>query len=681
MDSQRRNLGLLASARPGYVVVVFRPLRPVDYGSPTGRVDRLDLQRIIATDRGRLKTCPTRPINLTRENQSMSTMDPARSASASQRASSKDTGRNLPWQARPIRLWPAIAIVAFFWVFYFSADYVEMTMFMRFISRFGMYGIVILSFLVWWMGFSRVPWKERFLGLGVLIIAAIGAGLLADKKSLGTMGPAGAFMAGFPFALTGWTMWLAICKALDAPPKARRIGLCAVIIGALGFFDLVRWEGLDGGQHSAFGWRWSKTAEERFLDEHSAPPKVEQAAAAQSLKLQPADWPEFRGPGRDNRVYGVKLATDWDSQPPKQLWRHRVGPAWSSVIVVDGKLFTQEQRGDNEAVVCYDAGTGEETWSHEDNTKFFEPLSQDGPRGTPTFADGRIYALGATGKLNCLDAATGKAIWSHDIDKDAGAEVEPGGFAMRQWGYANSPLVVGDLVIVFAGGDHDKGLLAYSADKGEQIWEFAAGTDGYSSPQLASLGGQTQVLIHCDKRLAAVDPATGKLSWQWPSKGMLLPITQPQPVGEGQFLAQAEDGVQLVKVSHSEDGWTPQRKWESGAIKPSLNDYVVHNGTAYGFSDGVFCCLDMETGKRRWKGGRYGHGQVLLLADQPLLFVMSENGEGVLIAPDEKKLNEQARFQAIEGKTWNHPVIAHGKLYARNAEEMACYDLPLAAQN
>jgi outer membrane protein assembly factor BamB len=608
----------------------------------------------------------------------MSTMDPARSATASQRASSKDAEGNLSRTARSIRLWPAILIVAVFWVFHFSADYFEMTMFMRFISRFGMYGIVILSFLVWWMGFSRVPWKERWLGLGALIIGAIGAGLLADKKSLGTMGPAGAFMAGFPFALTGWTMWLAICKALDSPPKARRIGLCVVIIGALGFFDLVRWEGLDGGQHSAFGWRWSKTAEDQFLAGHVAR-AAESPAATQTLKLQMGDWPEFRGAGRDNRVYGVKLATDWVSQPPKQLWRHRVGPAWSSVIIVDGKLFTQEQRDDKEVVVCYDADSGEEVWAHEDPTRFFEPLSQAGPRGTPTFADGRIYALGATGKLNCLDAATGNSIWSHDIDKDAGAEVEPGGFAMRQWGYSNSPLVVGDKVIVFAGGDHDKGLLAYSVDKGEPIWEFAAGTDGYSSPQLASLGGQTQVLIHCDKRLAAVDPATGKLSWEWPCKGMLLPITQPQPVGEGQFLAQAEDGVQLVKVSHTDDGWTPERKWESGAIKPSLNDYVVHNGSAYGFSDGVFCCLDMDSGKRRWKGGRYGHGQVLLLADQPLLFVMSESGEGVLIAPDEKKLNELTRFQAIEGKTWNHPVIARGKLYARNAEEMACYDLPPAA--
>ena len=609
----------------------------------------------------------------------MSSMDSLRTTSALGQAISKDTGVDSHRTARAIRLWPAIVIVAFFWIFHFSADYVEMTMFFRFISRFGMYAIVILSFLVWWMGFSRIEWKDRWLGLGALLGGAIIAGLLEDPKSLGLMGLAGAFFAAFPFVLTAWTAWIAVCKGLATAPKPRRIGLCAVILGCLGFFDLVRWEGLDGGQHSGFAWRWSQTAEDRFLASHIA--NAHQSPPAQILQIQPGDWPEFRGPARDNRVYGVKLATDWQRQPPKLLWRHPVGPAWSSVIVVDGKLFTQEQRGkQNEAVVCYDAQTGEEIWAHEDATRFEEPLSGAGPRSTPTFASGRIYSLGGTGTLDCLDAATGKPFWSLDVVKDGGAEIPTGQAGTpHQWGYSNSPLVVDGKVIVFAGGGHEKGLLAYSADSGERIWEADAGKDGYSSPQLISVGGQMQVLMHSDQGLSGVDPATGRQAWTCPNKGMVLPITQPQPVGDSQFLAQAENGIQLVSVSRSSDGWSAERKWESGAIKVSLADYVVHNGSAYGFSDGIFCCMDLESGKRRWKGGRYGHGQVLLLADQPLLFVMSESGECVLIAPDEKKLNELTRFQAIEGKTWNHPVIAHGKLYARNAEEMACYDLPAAA--
>jgi outer membrane protein assembly factor BamB len=401
----------------------------------------------------------------------MSSMDSLRTTSALGQAISKDMGVDSHRTARSIRLWPAIVIVAFFWVFHFSADYVEMTMFFRFISRFGMYAVVILSFLVWWMGFSRIEWKDRWLGLGALLGGAIIAGLFEDPKSLGLMGLAGAFFAAFPFVLTAWTAWIAVCKGLATAPKPRRIGLCAVILGCLGFFDLVRWEGLDGGQHSGFAWRWSQTAEDRFLASHIA--NARQSPPAQILQMQPGDWPEFRGPARDNRVYGVKLATDWQRQPPKLLWRHPVGPAWSSVIVVDGKLFTQEQRGkQSEAVVCYDAQTGEEIWAHEDATRFEEPLSGAGPRSTPTFASGRIYSLGGTGTLDCLDAATGKPFWSLDVVKDGGAEIPTGQAGTpHQWGYSNSPLVVDGKVIVFAGGGHEKGLLAYSADSGERTLE------------------------------------------------------------------------------------------------------------------------------------------------------------------------------------------------------------------
>jgi outer membrane protein assembly factor BamB len=397
------------------------------------------------------------------------------------------------------------------------------------------------------------------------------------------------------------------------------------------------------------------------------------------LRLQPGDWPEFRGPGRDDQIHGLKLATDWTATPPKQIWKQRVGPAWSSVSIVDGRLFTQEQRGEKEAVVCYDAATGKEIWAHEDQTRFEDPLSGAGPRGTPTFSEGRIYSLGGTGQLNCLDATAGKVIWAHDVAKDADAEVKPGGFGMRQWGYSNSPLVVDGKVIVFAGGTHKKGLLAYQAENGEPAWHYAAGDDGYSSPQLVSLQGQRQLLIHSNQGLAAVNPTSGTELWNQPcAAAMFLPIAQPQPVSDSQVLAQSENGIQCIRLTDNAGRFSSTQQWDSKSLKASLNDFVVHDGCIYGFDDGVFCCLDLETGKRNWKAGRYGHGQVLLLADQPLLIAMTEDGEAVLISPNAKKLEELARSKIIEGKTWNHPVIAHGRLYARNAEEMACYELPLA---
>lgn len=584
---------------------------------------------------------------------------------------------------RIIRLWPAVIFVALFWVFHYASDYVEMSMFMRFVTRFAVLGIVLLGFVAWWMFFSRARWSDRLLALVVFIGGALITGALADKQTLGSVGILGVFVAGLPFVATIWLAWLAISNRwLHLSPTVQRVGLCFLILATWGCFDLVRWEGLDGGQHSAFAWRWSKTSEQSFLAEHHQK-NISGASQNQStetsntqLTIRPDDWVEFRGAQRNGQIHGLKLATDWEHQPPKRLWRQKVGPAWSSVIVIDGLLFTQEQRGDQEVTVCYDAATGQERWAHADSTRFFEPLAGAGPRGTPTFADGHIYSLGATGKLNCLDPRTGHLLWSHDIVIDGGAEITAQAFAPRQWGYSNSPLVADGLVFVFAGGTKEKGLLAYHADSGELAWSAPAGADGYSSPQLVTLAGQKQILMHANSGLIAFDPATGKQLWQLPcASDKFLPITQPQIVGPDKLLIQSENGIQLIKLTVDGDKWTPTQQWDSRSLKLTLNDYVVHDGSIYGFDDNIFCCLDLETGKRRWKAGRYGSGQVLLLPDQPLLVVTTETGEAVLVSPNPKKLEELGRFQAIEGKTWNHPVIAEGKLFVRNAEEMACYEL------
>jgi outer membrane protein assembly factor BamB len=245
------------------------------------------------------------------------------------------------------------------------------------------------------------------------------------------------------------------------------------------------------------------------------------------------------------------------------------------------------------------------------------------------------------------------------------------------WGFSNSPLIVAGTVIVWAGKEGDKGLLAYRAETGELAWTVAAGKNSYSSPQLVTLGGVEQLLVLSDHGVTAADPHTGKMLWEYlmANNGMYMPVAQPQVVGDNLLLLPHPAGVSLIEVVHQADQWLPKKRWESKSLKPTLNDFVVCDKSIYGFDDGIFCCLDLETGKRRWKQGRYGHGQVLLLAEQKLLFVMSETGEAVLIAANPEKLEELGRFQAIDGKTWNHPVIAHGRLFARNGEEMACDDL------
>jgi outer membrane protein assembly factor BamB len=398
------------------------------------------------------------------------------------------------------------------------------------------------------------------------------------------------------------------------------------------------------------------------------------AAATKDWELQPTDWPEFRGPNRDGVVHGTKIATDWKATPPKELWRHRIGPGWSSIIVVDGHVVTQEQRDQAEAIVCYDAATGKEEWSHEDKTRFEETLAGPGPRGTPTFHDGKIYALGGKGVLNCLKAATGEVVWSHDIVAD-----EKG--AVPQWGYAISPLVVAGKVIIFAGGEDEESQLAYQADTGERAWRRTGGTQTYSSPQQITVDGKSLVLIHDNHSLTAVDAADGKKAWERPeTNAMALPMLQPRMVGNDELLVATDPGMVLVTLKQQDGNWSATDHWTSNRLKPAFNDVVVQDGHIFGLDDGILCCLDLATGERLWKKGRYGGGQLLLLADQGDLLVLTEKGEVVLVTATAERPEELGRFAAIEGKTWNHPVVAEGKLFVRNGEEMACYELPLVTK-
>jgi outer membrane protein assembly factor BamB len=345
------------------------------------------------------------------------------------------------------------------------------------------------------------------------------------------------------------------------------------------------------------------------------------------------------------------------------------------MAVVGDRVFTQEQVGDSENVVCLDAATGLTAWSHQDAARHEDGQSGPGPRATPTFADGRLFALGATGILNCLDAVSGKRQWSRDIAADAGAK-------KPIWGFSSSPLVVGDLVIVFAGGESEKTLLAYKTDSGKPAWTAAAGKVSYSSPQRASLDGVTQILFESDQGLSAFDPTTGAVLWKQPAPAGapgLPQSVQPRVVGKSGVLFDAgpDAGLTRIELSHENQSWIPAERWVCRQMKPAFNDFVVHDNALYGIDGRILSCVDLETGQRRWKEGRYGSGQVLLLADQPLLLVLTDTGAVVLVAANPDRRQELARFQAIEGKTWNHPVIAHGRLYVRNADEMACYDLRL----
>jgi outer membrane protein assembly factor BamB len=303
--------------------------------------------------------------------------------------------------------------------------------------------------------------------------------------------------------------------------------------------------------------------------------------------------------------------------------------------------------------------------------RFSDTGSGSGPRATPVVHEGRIYTLGATGILNALDADTGRLLWSRDAQADTGARVP-------DYGFAGSPVVVDDLLIVATSGR----LVAYDLATGTPRWTRTTGGGGYSSPQVVTLSGVRQVLLLNGAGVTSVAPSDGRILWDY-KEGDGMGIVQPAVLGDGDLLIAAGQmmaglGIRRLAVSSVDGRWAAQQRWHSRGLKPYFNDYVVHEEHAFGFDGSILSCIRLADGERQWKGGRYGAGQMVLLAGQGLLLVLSEEGDVALVKATPDRFTEVATFKAIDGKTWNHPVVIGELLLVRNGEEMAAFRLPIA---
>ncbi|HVS39322.1 MAG TPA: PQQ-binding-like beta-propeller repeat protein [Gemmataceae bacterium] len=561
------------------------------------------------------------------------------------------------------RLWPGVALVVLMLLTIWVPAWLDAPGMVRYMCVYFGPMIAALGVAVWWLFFSRVPWTDR--GLSLVGVAA--GAVLAYFLSL--LNVPLLIVYAVPTVLTVWV--LALAATWFIPWSAVRLGLPAVLLLTWAAYLCVRFDGLYGELYGTFSWRWSLTAEQKFLAEKAA---IGTASGPAAMTLQPGDWVGFRGPRRDGRLTGVRIAADWNQNPPRQLWSHRVGPGWGSFAVVGDSIFTQEQRGPQESVVCYDANSGKEIWAHDDATRFEDltKMGGDGPRATPMFHDGKIYTLGGKGRLNCLNAATGAVVWSRDIVEDSGATVPI-------WGFASSPLVVGDVVTVIAAGSGDKSMSAYDAASGRPRWSAAAGKQSYSSPHPAKLGGVEQVLCTTDAGVTAFD-AAGAVLWKYDWPQAMHRTLQPTILDDSDVLISSLTGTRRVRIHHDKDGWKTEDVWNSPALIPNYNDMVVYDDAIYGYNADSFVCISLEDGRQKWRTKAYGSGQVLLLADQGLLLVVSEHGAVALLKATPEKREELCQFQALEGqaaegKTWNHPVVAHGKLFVRNAAFAACYQL------
>ena len=573
---------------------------------------------------------------------------------------------------KPLRLWPGVVAVTLqlavrFGLLLVWPDGLEYSVLG------GIAGALLV--VLWWLFFSRAPWVERLGGIALLVAAmALTPRILDRSIATGAMGML-FYIYAVPVVCLAFVVWAVATRKL--PDGLRRATMVATILITCAAWALVRTNGFTSGFSSDFAWRWTPTAEDRLVHASDKPsvaapaPTVMKISAPvpEPVKLPPAepkivkpvaDWPGFRGPHRDDVIGGVKIDTDWSKSPPVEMWRRPIGPGWSSFAVHGDLFYTQEQRGSEEVVACSKVSTGEPVWTHRDTARFWESNAGAGPRATPTLHNGRVYSFGATGILNALDAASGSVLWSRNAGDDAGVKVP-------EWGFASSPLVVEDLVVVAAAGK----LAAYDIATGEPRWFGPDGHYGYSSPHLATIGGVPQIVLLSGSGVTSVAVDGAKL-WEFalPAAGR---ITQPALTADGDLLAGEGEGHNLHRIAVVQG--VVEERWSSNGLKPYFSDLVVHHGHAYGFDGSILAAIDLKDGKRVWKGGRYGSGQLVLLADQDVLLVLSEEGGLALVAATPEQFKELARFPAIEGKTWNHPVLAGDVLLVRNGEQMAAFRL------
>jgi len=446
-----------------------------------------------------------------------------------------------------------------------------------------------------------------------------------------------------------------------------------VVLGALffGAKQLVKVDGTaDGTGMPKLVWRWSKT--NANLKGAVGEAKEAVTASTDPRLAQAADVAQFFGPERNGVIQGAKLARDWQATPPKELWRQPIGEGWAAYAVVQGRAYTQEQRGEEELVTCYDLFTGKLLWSHADKARFSQWQSGDGPHATPTADAGKVYSYGATGLLTCLEAATGKKIWQRSV-------LEENDLKNIEWGTSSSPLVVDNLVVVTGGRGPAPVLFAYRKETGEPAWKAGEDEASYASPSLAVLAGKRVILSNNARALLVCDPATGKVlldyAWgdsKWPKASQPLVLDQDRV-----FLSAGYGmGCLMLKIEATSEGLlTATELWTGMKMKTQFNSPAELAGHAYGLDDGRLACVDLETGDRLWKEGRYASGQTLLVDD--LLIVQSEGGAVHLAAAKPEGYEDLGKVEALSSKTWNHPTLAGRYLLVRNDREAVCYELPV----
>jgi outer membrane protein assembly factor BamB len=361
--------------------------------------------------------------------------------------------------------------------------------------------------------------------------------------------------------------------------------------------------------------------------------------------------------------------TTWPAGGLTPLWKQPVGGGYAAFVTANGRAFTIEQRGREEVVAAYDVATGRELWTQGWPGIFQESMGGDGPRATPTWSAGLVYALGASGELRCLDETTGRVVWRTNILEDSGA-------ANLDWGMAASPLVVNNAVVVLPGGPDGHSIAAYDRRTGARLWSTQDDRAAYASPMRATIADRDQLLILSAERLMGLTTDGREVLWSYPwVTNAGINVSQPLVIGDNRVFISSGYGVgaAVIEVAAEAAGMRVREVWRNARMKNKFTSSVLHDGFIYGLDEAILACVDAATGELRWKGGRYGYGQIVLAGDR--IIVLTEDGDLVLVAATPARHQELASFPALAGKTWNHLAIDDGRLLVRNLSEMAAFDL------
>ena len=454
--------------------------------------------------------------------------------------------------------------------------------------------------------------------------------------------------------------------------------IAALAMLGIGVAKCVRVDSFYGNMVPRLAWRWTPEHTENYSDFTVLPTAAVNSTTEDSSTVSASthDFVGFLGKGRDGVIANKLLGQDWATAEPRPLWRKDVGPGWGGFVAFGDYAVTQEQRGEFETVVAYDLATGSELWVHADPVRFHDEHG-DGPRATPTFADGNVYTMGATGILNCLDARTGTLLWQQQTLEDPKRN-------NLLWGMSGSPWVGDGLVVVSPGGGAGQSLKAYDAQTGDAVWSQGDDPTAYASPIRADVAGHSLFLSFNGAGLRAhADDGTPLWLFPWLTQGEKQRVNVAQPIvlpetessGFSRILISSGYGMGavLLRVTFADGEWLVDELWHSTALKSKMSNFVCHDEYAYGFDNGIFACIRLTDGKRMWKRGRYGHGQVLLVNDT--LLVQSETGEVVLLEATPDQHREVATLEGLAEKTWNNACLAGNKLLLRNDRVALCLEV------